>query len=213
MDNWRARVLLVLIAWSGCLIALSYTRSHFKSERQIILLNTTRPDFRQFLNIEKNHTATFSKNRLKAYFEYFHLVTEAIPDNNEGLLMLGYLENATGDIKQALIFWEKAHRLDPSFFFTEYDLALADFGQGQYLQSMDLLKNALAIPPQATFNRMMHSIIYRQLFSSLDDNRDIIIGLQQAYHDAYLLLMASLAMQKRSQGENIVPPDVYAHVM
>jgi len=212
MNNWYSRVILLLIVGGALVLSLQYTTSHFKSDRQIILLNTTRPDFHRFLDTEKLHGAAVTKGSLREYFNYFRLVNEAMPDNNEALVMLGYLYEITQDHARAHFYLNKAYQLNSSFFFTEYDLGLLCFEQGDFAQSADFLRNALGIAPQMTFGVMMNSIIYRQFFSSISDNQDIIIDLQQAYHDAYILLVAAMAKQKDAQGEN-GSPQVYAHIM
>ena len=212
MNKWLARVIIFIIAVTGCIWSLQYARSHFKSDRQLILLNRTCPDFHHFLDIEKQGPRVISQNGLKEYFDYFHLVAEAMPQNSDGMLMLGYLDEITGNGPQAEDFLKKANQLDPQFFFIEYNLALVYFKQGDYRQCTDFLQKALAIAPGLTVKRMMGSVIYRQIFSSLKDSDDIIAGLRQAYQDADILLMESLAKQKEMQKEN-VNTEVHAHIM
>jgi len=212
MKNWQVRTILFLIAGAGCILSMQYSISHFILDRQTILLNTTRPDFQDLLRVEKRQAAIIPRGGLKDYFNYFHLVTKAMPDNAQGQLMLGYLYEITGDKKEARIFLKKAYLLDPLFFFTAFDLALVLFEQGEYAQSAGLLQKALAMAPDSTLQKMMSSIIYRQILSSMKDGRDIVFSLQQAYHDAYVLLIESLAKQKSIQGEN-VGPQVHAHIM
>jgi len=210
MNNWRSRSILYFIVGLGGFLSLHYTASHFTQDRRIILLNTTRPDFHHFLGLEGQDTTSVSKGQLREYFDYFHLVNEAMPDNSDGMLMSGYLYEIAGDKAQAQVFLNKAYHLDPSFFFIDFDLGLLSFEQGDRSQSIDLLQKALAIPPQSTINRMMNSIIYRQLFSSMDNSNDIIVGLHQAYQDAYVLLNA--ALQKGTPTANATTPSVHAHI-
>ena len=220
MNNWPARVILFLVVTAGSMVSWQYTTSHFKSDRQILILNRTRPDFHHFLHIEKHRSHGLSRNTLKEYFDYFHLVTEAMPDNSDGMLMLGYLYEITGHVPQAVVLLKAAHRLDPQFFFIEFNLALLLFKQGEYAQSAVLLQKALTIPPQETLNRMMNSIVYRQIFASADNSLDIIAGLRQSYHDAYILLLESLAhsghfnpaLEKEYQGENL-NAEVHARIL
>ncbi len=212
MNNWQGRVILFFIVGVGVFLSLRYTTSHFKSDRQVILLNTTRPDFDKLLDLEKQPSAGFPRVRLREYFDYFRLVNETMPDNSDGMLILGYLYAITGNKAQASVLLKEAYRLDPQFFFIEYDLAIVYFEHGDYAQSIDLLQKALAMAPELTLKHMADSIIYRQFFSSMKDSRGIIVDLQQAYHDAYVLLMESQAKQKGLQGDN-VGPQVYAHIM
>lgn len=212
MNNWLGRVIIFFIVGAGCALSLQYTASHFRSDRQLILLNRTRPDFQGLLNIEKQPSRADPRHGLREYFDYFHLVNEAMPENTDGMLMLGYLDQITGNELQAGVLLKEAYRSDPQFFFIEYDLALLLFKQGDYAQSADLLQKALAIPPEQTLHQMMDSVIYRQIFSSISDKSDIIVGLQQAYHDAYVLLIESSAKQKDPQGANVVP-EVFAHIL
>jgi len=202
MNNWQARIILLLIVGLGGILSLKYTSGHFKSDRQIILLDTTRPDFSKFLRVNQDPTIVVSKHNLKEYFDYFKLVTEAMPDNSQGELMLGYLHEITGDRQGARLLLEKAQQLDGAFFFTDFNLAVVFFEQGDYTKSTDLLHQALVIPPQRTLQEMMSSIIYRQFFSSMKDSHEIINGLQQAYQDAYTLLLKSSARQQGVQDEN-----------
>ena len=236
MKNWMPRAILYLLVVSGFIWSLKYTIAHFKPERQIILLNTTRPDFHQFLVFDSPQASIPTSRDLRPYLDYFHLVTEAMPDNNEGLLMLGYLHEISGDQKQAEILLDQSYRLNPQFFFTGYNLALVSFNHGDYAQSADLLEKALANPPAVTFSRMMNSVIYRQLFGVMNDSREIILNLRTAYKDAYMLLIETLShagqqeqllkvaasaaqafpdepiFLKVLQGANDIPP-VHAHVM
>lgn len=193
MNNYWGRAVIFLIVGGGCVWSLQYATSHFKPDRQLILLNRTLPDFRHFLDIEKQASTAPSRSALKEYFDYFKLVTEAMPGNSDGALMLGYLDQITGRKKKAGVLLKEAYRLDPQFFFTRYDLAFLLFEQADYSQSSDLLEKAIVIPPNFTLNHMMNSIIYRQVFSSIKDSGDIIAGLRQAYHDAYLLLIEASA--------------------
>ena len=177
-------------------MSLQYARSHFKPERQVILLNRTRPDFTRFI---------YSHDGIEEYFNYFSLVKEAMPSNSDGILMLGYLYAIRGDGAKATVLLQEAYGLDPQFFFTGYNLAVVLFIQGEYLQSAGILKQTLAIPPELTFKRMMSSVIYRQIFASVKDTSEIILNLRQSYHDAYVLLVEALAKSgqyKGSQGDN-----------
>jgi tetratricopeptide (TPR) repeat protein len=210
MNRWLARVIILLIAGAGSVLCLQYAVSHFKSDRQLILLNRTRPDLHLFLDIEKQPSVIPPQGDLKEYFDYFHLVTEAMPDNSDGVLMLGYLDEITGNQAQAQILLKESYRLDPQFFFTEYNLACIYFKQGNYTQSIDFLQEALGAPPAQTVSHMMRSVIYRQIFASVSDNNEIAADLQQAYHDAYILLME--LKQKESQGADI-GPHVHAHII
>ena len=220
MNNWPARVILFLVVAAGSIVSLHYTSGHFKSDRQIIILNRTRPDFHNFLNIEKHRSQGLSKNNLKEYFDYFYLVTQAMPDNSDGMLMLGYLYEITGHTPRAGVFLKAAHHLDPQFFFIEFNLARLLFKQGDYAQSAELLQKALTIPPQETLTRMMSSVVYRQIFASSADSLDIIVSLRQSYHDAYILLLESLAhsghlnpaIEQEYQGENL-NAEVHARIL
>jgi len=215
-----ARVILFLVVAAGVLVSLQYTTNHYKADRQILILNRTLPDFHKLLNIEKHSDQRFSKNNLKEYFDYFHLVTEAMPDNSDGLLMLGYLEQVTGHNPQAGVLFKAAHRLDPQFFFIEFNLALFLFEQGDYEQSAQLLQRALNTPPQDTLKRMMSSTVYRQIFASTDNSLDIIGSLRQSYHDAYILLLRSLqhsghlnpSLEQQLRGEN-ANTEVHARIL
>ena len=212
MNRWLGRTVIFCMALIGCVLSLQYSTGHFKSERQIILLNNTRPDFHHLLQIEKQFPEGLSSGELRDYFDYFHLVTDAMPDNSEGLLMLGYLDQITGKNVLAEGLLKESYRLNPQFFFTGYDLALVCFNRGDYAQSVDLLQKALAINPGLTMGTMMNSIIYRQIFSSMSDGNEIIPYLKQAYNDAYVLLMESAARQKGAQGAN-ADIQVHAHIM
>jgi tetratricopeptide (TPR) repeat protein len=207
MTNWLPRVILFIVAGAGCVGALHYATGHFKPERQIILLNRTRPDFHDLLHFEKQETSELlSRQSLKEYFDYFRLVTEAMPQNSDGNLMLGYLYQITGQPLRAGAYLKEAHRLEERFFFTEFNLGVLFYEQGQYAQSAEYLKQALAIPPQETLGRMMTSVVYRQILASSEDSADLVAGLRQAYHDAYIILELDL------QGAR-VDTKIHAHIV
>lgn len=208
MNNWLARIVILLIVGAGSILSWRYTTSHFKPDRQIIILNRTIPDFHKFLDIDQHRSTGLSKSSLKAYFDYFQLVTEAIPDNSDGALMLGYLYAVTGHGSQAGMLFKAAHRIDPHFFFTEFNLGLFLFKQGDYTQSAEILQKALMIPPQETVNRMMNSMVYRQILASGGDHLDVGASLQQSYHDAYIIMLESLA--HRGENANI---EIHARIL
>lgn len=212
MNNWQARGILFIIVGAGSILSLSYFASHYRSDRQIILLNRTIPDFHKLFNIEKQKSQGVPTGSLKEYFDYFHLVTEAMPDNSDGMLVMGYLEAITGHSSRAGGFFKAAYRLDPQFFFTEFNLGFWLFEQGDYAQSAKLLQKALTVPPQETWQRMMDSIVYRQIFASKDDSLDVAGNLQQAYHDAYIVLLEDVAGQQKVQGEKL-DGEVHAHIL
>jgi predicted Zn-dependent protease len=193
-------------------LSLSYFTSHYKSDRQIILLNRTIPDFHQLFNIEKQKSQGVPPGSLKEYFDYFNLVTGAMPDNSDGMLVMGYLKAITGHASQAGVFFKAAYRLDPQFFFTEFNLGFWLFEHGEYAQSAQLLQKALTIPPQETWQRMMNSIVYRQILATKDDSFDMAVSLQQAYHDAYIVLLGDVAGQKKAQKEEF-DGEVHAHIL
>ena len=195
-----ARVILFIIVGGGGILSLFYTTSHFKKDRQIVLLNTTRPDFHKLVDLDKEPQGVVSRRGLREYVDYFNLVSEAMPDNNEALFMLGYLYQITGDKTKAQGLLTKACQQNPPFFFTEFNLALVLFEQGNYAQSTEVLKKALLITPDVTLNRMMNSIVYRQIFASMDNKQDIITGLRRAYRDAYVLLIESLSHSGQAEG-------------
>jgi tetratricopeptide (TPR) repeat protein len=208
MNNWWARIIIFLLVGAGSILSWYYTTSHFKPDRQIIILNRTIPDFHKFLDIDKHRSTGVPKSNLKAYFDYFQLVTEAMPDNSDGALMLGYLYAVTGRESQAGILFKAAHRLEAHFFFTEFNLGLFLFKQGDYAQSAEILQKALMIPPQETANRMMNSMVYRQILASGGDHLDVGVSLQQSYHDAYIIMMESLG--HRGENANI---EVHARIL
>jgi hypothetical protein len=214
MAKWLARFIIFFIVVTGCTVAYRYACVHFKPDRQIILLNRTRPDFSQLLEFEKNSQAVFPRSEVKGYIDYFKLVVDAMPGNGDGVLMLGYLDLISAHKKQAVALLKEAYRIDPQFFFTGYDLALVLDEQGEYAKSADILKQMMAIPPGATISHMMKSTVYRQILASMKDGSDIILGLHQAYNDAYLLLMETQAHLENteSKGADLVP-DVHAHIM
>lgn len=208
MFKGLARALVFIIVIGGGILSLQYITGHFKAERQVIILNRTRPDFHDLLTIDKDPAAAIPRGGLKGYFDYFRLVASAMPDNSDGPLMLGYLYTITGDGKKGGDLFKEAYRLDPKFFFTAFNMALISWQAGDYKQSAALLEAALAVGPEATLKRMMASTIYRQIFSSMDDSRDIIASLQKAYQDASLLLIES----KTGQGVN-AGVKIHAHIM
>jgi tetratricopeptide (TPR) repeat protein len=134
---------------------------------------------------------------LKKYFDYYQLVRKARPDQDQALLVLGYLYSLEDQWDRAGMFFEEALAKNPGFMVTLFNAAVAAYRREDYARSATLLEKACALPFMDQAVTLLRSIIYRQLLSSDNAPRDIPVRLKGIYRQAHELLVRSLVADGR----------------
>jgi tetratricopeptide (TPR) repeat protein len=151
---------------------------------------------------------TYYLGRPYIFSLYYGKVAEMYPDNDAGHYLLGYCEYYSGDIDMAREQFEKTIKLDPSFFWSYYNLGVIYFQQGNFFKSADILSKAFTFKKEITLNVLRQETFYGQIWSYIADPPQILgKDLDEGQEDAAFLLAAYLVKAGRfDQALQIIRP-------
>ena len=184
------RVAVLILIW--CLILPQLVNFKTINDRlKVRRLNDNRPNFSSLVAFSQGR-GDVSPQEWRHYQDYFRLVLKYIPDDPVAEGFLGFMYLQTKNEAQAIALLEKSAFKAPLFFWSDYNLGVYYYRQGNFKLAAQHLQNAVNVPVTSLVSVMMSSIIYRQIFVSSNFKSSVAKQVQQAYQDAYVLLLASL---------------------
>ena len=127
---------------------------------------------------------------LENYILYFKTAASVLTSSSAAHAMLGYAYYYSGDFKRAAVFYRKAIKLTPEFFWFQHDLGAIYLKQGRYKEAAEVLEKALACRPEDALIFLNVSKIYRELNRYASDfGYDTEKGLLDGYRNAHEMLM------------------------
>jgi tetratricopeptide (TPR) repeat protein len=160
---------------------------------KIRYLNDAIPDFSNMIIFSKTLNA---KNDFywSSYKDYFRLVLRYMPDDLVTDQLLGYVDYYTGQEQKAIELFKASNQIKGHpLFWSNYNLGVVYYKQGNWPQAADYLFQAISSSPQLTLALIQQSMVYRQITASpYFIKYNLGQELNGATSDAYVLLLSSL---------------------
>jgi tetratricopeptide (TPR) repeat protein len=196
---------IVIIASILALLVLLVTLiiPHIKAERAktkqralLITLDYIHPSFASLLQFIEGKT-TLTPSEWSNYRFYYKKVAEALPNLAEAKLFAGYCYFQTHDASQSLNLIKESAELNPSLFWSYYNLGLLFLYQHLYKEAAFTLNFALHIPIESSLQAIFTSKIYRDVLSANPEfNQQAVLRLRQGYQTASILLNLTLKLDE-----------------
>jgi tetratricopeptide (TPR) repeat protein len=154
-------------------------------------LNSLRPESLNKLAQLTLSGRPVTASELSGFNRYFAMVVKLYPTRADAHGLLGYTEFHGGDLDSAQQSYERSVYLQPGFFWTNFNLGVVYFQQGDFVRSSQLLVRALACDTAEALAFILES---RRLYlpsvhaQGLKSNQDIVQQINQAKVQAYELL-------------------------
>ena len=97
-----------------------------------------------------NGDASIDPDALRSNLIFYKKMQQYLPDNAEGHFLAGYCSYQLEETQKAILSYKKAVELNPSFFWSAYDLGVIYFKKGDYENAALTFEHALNADPAKT---------------------------------------------------------------
>jgi len=159
---------------------------------QFRVLNRVQPESYMYLINLMNKQASFDADKMREHLLYFRKIAEYLPDRAAAPAMLGFCYYHAGDNVRALANYQKSIKLNPVFFWSQYNLGLLYFKEGRYEEAASSFLDAVQTKPDVSLVIYYTSKIYSDMINGLQIPRSgVAQRLRGGYANAYRLLVLS----------------------
>jgi len=206
--------LFLLLFMIGPLSAhIKYQRQLVEAKSKFMTIEYNRPYFPYFASIVAGRSVPEGDLMEGYHFGtsynfnyYFSMAIDFFPGDDAAQSLLGYGLYYQGNLENAKDHYEKALKINPDFWWHNYNLAVIYFNKGDFNNSGLLLTKALSLDHQGSLKYIQNSFFYRRIWQFIQDPGVVLANnLNQATENALLMLtVCYLRMNERSQARQLV---------
>ena len=170
---------------------------------QGITLSFEAPESYEFLSNAIEKGTKPDKAGLGGYIAYYKKAAEFYPNIAELQAMLGFCYYYEGKKKEALDHYINAVRLEPNYFWNNYNLAVLYLQNKDPQKAIEYLSKAVSVDIEYSLKLTLASSVYRNIWSRMKDPKSRVInGLRSGYSKAFY--MSGLLLKSSGREEDAI---------
>jgi tetratricopeptide (TPR) repeat protein len=179
-------------------------------------LNNLQPQPADYFLTLNNADAQPDRNKVLCYVDYYQYLLRVFPNLWDAYGMLGYCYHYLGDDARAVAYLKTAIQNYPNYFWNYYNLAAIYIRQSNDEAAIDLLKQALLVPPVTTVRRLYDSHWVYLPFLADDQKKSLAYvtkHLTEGYRTSLFLAQAVSQVYGHQGADDLVKkinPELYA---
>ncbi len=133
-------------------------------------LNFMMPQSYDFLLEVEKMSRPPDKQTLEKYAQFYTQIVRVLPRRADAYGMLGFCYYHLGDYQSAIKAFEKAHEIQPDYFWFSYNLGVLYFNLHQEQKALEYFKMAITYDLNISFNYVLNSKeVYMPILKTFED--------------------------------------------
>ena len=158
-----------------------------------IKLSFAAPESYEYLSRVIEEGTAPEKVRIGGFRAYYEKAADFYPHIAEVQAMLGYCNYYQGNKQEALDNYIKAVKLEPKYFWNNFNLAILYFQNKDQTKAIEYLTKAISSDIDYSMKVTLLSSVYRSLWSPMKDPKTRTIhGLKSGYEKVFYMMVLLL---------------------
>jgi tetratricopeptide (TPR) repeat protein len=192
----KASLTIALLVTMGLAIVHAFENNYFKYK--ISAIERIVPESFNILFVWEAQGSVGRPDQVIPYINFYEQIVKYFPEQTDAWNMLGLCYYWAGQDVRAIQSLQKAISIDPHFFWSNYNVGMLSYQNGQLAEAIPYFENAIKTNPDQNLRFVQDSrVVYRSLLNEIPELGNelrgrMIRGYQQAYE---MLILISYRLQ------------------